>query len=256
MVDVIIGVPMYRKGAYVLDKFLANQKEIQQNYPSSELIFATEQEDYIKELEELLHSSEVRGRVLLFDVIKPDYAKGRVWNITCGRESIRQYFVSQADAKFLLCLDGDMICDPNIISIMLKEMHGFDAVYSGYNINLNGAYEMGTGCSLYARDAMKKVRFRCFEFKNNQVILEGCMLELDLIRSGSKIRKGIFLSILHYRTDKRFDETVPQSLGLFRKITGSRFVRYIIIKASIFFKCDISGTLQHFFYVTLKAIKR
>lgn len=256
MVDVVIGVPMCRKGAYLLDKFLANQKEIQQNYPSSELVFATEQEDYIKELEKALHSSGVRGRVLFFEVIKPDYAKGRVWNQTCGRESVRQYMVSQTDAKFLLCLDGDMIYDSNLISIMLKEIQGFDVVYSGYRLGYHAAYEMGTGCSLYKREIIQKVKFSCLEFTNHEVIAEGCMLELDLIRSGGRIKKGVFLPIRHYRTDKEFYDTVPQSIGLFRKITASRLVRYIILKASIMSKHDISGTLQHFLYVKLRPVKR
>ena len=30
--DVVVGAPIYRAGAYVLYKFLANQKEIQPNY--------------------------------------------------------------------------------------------------------------------------------------------------------------------------------------------------------------------------------
>lgn len=255
MVDVVIGVPICQKGAYVLDKFLANQKEIQRNYPSSELIFATEQEDYIKELENSLRSYGVRGKVLSFEVIKPDYAKNRVWNLTCGREAVRQYMLSQADARFLLCLDGDMIYDPNMIRIILKEIHGFNVVYSGYRLDRSAAYDIGTGCSLYTRDAIEKVRFRCLEFKNTYVIPEGFMLELDLIRSGIRIKKGVFLSIRHYKTSQEFYDIAPQTLGLFRKITASRFVRYIVIKASIFFKHDISVMLQRFFYVTLKIFR-
>jgi len=50
-VNVVVGAPIYRAGAYILDKSLANQKEIQKNYPSSELVFATSEPDFVKELE-------------------------------------------------------------------------------------------------------------------------------------------------------------------------------------------------------------
>jgi len=53
-VNVVIGTPIYRQGAYVLDKFLYNQKQIQQSYPLSELILATSEYDFIKELESLV----------------------------------------------------------------------------------------------------------------------------------------------------------------------------------------------------------
>jgi len=49
-VDVIVGTPICRRGAFIIDKFLANQKEIQQNYPSSELVLATEENDFVEEL--------------------------------------------------------------------------------------------------------------------------------------------------------------------------------------------------------------
>ena len=52
--DVLVGTPIYREGAYILEKFLANQKEIQQRYPPSELVLATVEHDFAEELEKTL----------------------------------------------------------------------------------------------------------------------------------------------------------------------------------------------------------
>jgi len=254
VVEVVIGTPICRRSSFVLDKFLANQKEIQQNYPSSELVFATEEKDYIRELEGLISSYGLRGNVLYFDVIKQDYATLRGWNVTCGREAIRQYFVSQADAKFILWLDGDMIYDPNIINIMLKEIQGFDVTYSGYRGIQETGYEMGTGCSLYTKNIMGKVKFRYLAFPNHREFPESFMMEADLIRLGSRIKKGVFVSVRHYVTEQEFYDTAPQSVGLLRKIADSRFIRYPLIKASIFFKHDFFQPLHNFFSGKLKAI--
>ena len=99
-VDVVVGTPICRRGANIIDKFLANQKEIQQNYPQSELVLATEENDFIEELEVLISFYELRGRVILFEVIKPDYARSRLWNIACGREALRQYVLFQTAAGY------------------------------------------------------------------------------------------------------------------------------------------------------------
>ena len=94
-IDVVVGVLIYRQGAYIIDKLLANQKEIQQEYPSSELVLATNEGDFVQELERLLSHWGLRGRVILYETIKPEYARSKVWNIACGREAIRRYILSQ-----------------------------------------------------------------------------------------------------------------------------------------------------------------
>ena len=76
--NVVIGTPIYRQGTYIIDKFLANQKEIQQDYPSSELVLATCENDFVKELENLISLWELRGTILSYEVVKPEYARSRI----------------------------------------------------------------------------------------------------------------------------------------------------------------------------------
>jgi hypothetical protein len=253
-INVVVGTPIYRQGAYILDKFLANQKEIQQNYPSSELVFATNENDFGEELKSQLSFWGVRGEVILYKTIKPDYARSKNWNIACGREAIRKYTLSQIEASYLLFLDADMTFDPSVIKIMEEEIQGYDVVFSGCASREFKGYELGAGCSMLTRHTLEKIRFRCLEFKNGEVILEGCMRELDLIKLGSKAKKGFFISIDHYKSENEAKSVNPQPLGLFRSITTSRFVRYILISTSIILKHDISGRLARLVYSFLPEI--
>jgi len=254
-VNVVVGTPIYRRGAFVLDKFLANQKEIQQNYPSSALVLATEEDDFIEELERLLSSWDLKGKVISFTVAKPDYARNKAWNLACGRETIRQYVLSQTEAGYLLFLDADMTFDPNVIEIMEREIQGYDVVYSGYRLHKYGAYDVGTGCSMFTRGVLEKLRFRCLEFKNGELIGEGHMCELNLIELGSRTKKGFFLSIVHYKSEKEAASVTPRPLGLLRTITNSSAVRYPLIKASIIVRHDITMRLQYLVYGFLAAIR-
>ena len=241
-VRVVVGVLIYRAGAYILDKFLANQKEIQKNYPSSELVFATNEPDFVKELEGALSLWALRGKVLCYETIKPEDARSRLWNIACGREAIRQYTLSKTKAKYLLSLDADMTYDPNIIGIMEREIQGYDVVYSGYHTRLGpGIILEGGGCCMLTAAAMKDVRFRCLEFKNGVAIPEDTLLELDLIRSHKRIKKGFFLAISHYDNKRQEKNISPRPVGLYWRITRSVFVRYARVRASIVFKHDVGG---------------
>jgi len=241
-VRVVVGVLIYHAGAYILDKFLANQKEIQKNYPSSELVFATNEPDFVKELEGALSLWALRGKVLCHETIKPEDARSRLWNIACGREAIRQYTLSKTKAKYLLSLDADMTYDPNIIGIMEREIQGYDVVYSGYHTRLGpGIILEGGGCCMLTAAAMKDVRFRCLEFKNGVAIPEDTLLELDLIRSHKRIKKGFFLAISHYDNKGQEKNISPRPVGLYWRITRSVFVRYARVRASIVFKHDVGG---------------
>jgi len=182
-VNVVVGAPIYRAGAYILDKSLANQKEIQKNYPSSELVFATSEPDFVKELEGALGHRALKGKVLCYETIKPDYAKSRLWNIACGREAIRQYTLSKTKAKYLLTLDADMTYDPNIIGILEKEIQGYDVVYSGCALRDLGVALAGGGCCMLTATVVEKIGYRCIEFKNGVAISEDTLLEFDLIKS-------------------------------------------------------------------------
>ena len=247
-VNVVVGVPIYRAGAYILDKFLANQEEIQQSYPSSELVFATSEPDFVKELEGALSLWGLKGKVLRYEIIKPDYAKSRFWNVACGKEAIRRYTLSKTKAKYLLSLDADMTYDSNIIGIMEKEIQNCDVVCSGYPLRDFGMCLTGGGCCMLTAALMKGVRFRCLEFKNGVAISEDTLLELDLIRSGKRMKKGFFLAISHYDNEGQAKAIRPRPLGLYRRITQSGLVRYALIRASITSKHNIGDWLRRLIY--------
>ncbi len=242
--NVVIGTPIHRQGSYVLDKFLSNQKQIQQTYPSSELILATSEYDYIKELESLVSFWKLRGTVLLYEIVKPDYARSNIWNIACGREAIRQYTLSQTEARYLLFLDADMIFEPSVIKIMEKEIQGYDVVFSGHQLRHYGTGLAGAGCMMLPRSILGKIRFRCYEFKNGEVIFEDNVLEMDLFRLGSRIKKGFFLSISHYTSATEARHITPQPVRILRKITTCAFARYWLIRASIMTRHNIPWKLK------------
>lgn len=247
-VNVVAGAPIYRAGAYILDKFLANQKEIQQNYPSSELVLATVEGDYVEELERLLSSWGLRGKVLRYETVKPDYARSGVWNVACGREAIRQHVLSKPEARYMLSLDVDMTYDPSMIEIMEREIQGYDVAYGGYAGRTVGMVNGGLGCTMFTKEALERIKFRCYEFKNGDVLDEGVTLEMDLIRLRQRFKRGFFLSIAHYENETEAKCTDPHPLGLFHKITNFPPIRYTLIRASIVVRRDITGRLHRLLY--------
>jgi len=149
-------------------------------------------------------------------------------------------------------MNADMTYDPLVIKIMKKEIQGYDVVFSGCASRDFKGYELGAGCCMLNRRTLEKISFRCLEFKNGEVIL---LQELDLIKLGSKVKKGFFLCINHYKSKNEAKSVDPQPLGLFRSITTSRFVRYILISASIMLRHDISGRLARLVYRFLPEIR-
>ena len=243
-VNIVIGTPIYCQGAYVLDKFLSNQKQIQQSYPSSELILATSEYDFIKELERLVSFWKLRGTVLFYEVVKPDHARSSIWNVASGREAIREYTLSQTEARYLLFLDADMIFGPSVIKTMETEIQGYDVVLSGYPLHRYGIGLAGAGCVMLTRSILEKVKFRCYEFKNGEVIFEDNLLEMDLFRLGSRVKKGFFLYISHYRSATEARHITPQPVGILRKIANCAFARYWLIRASIMIQHNIPWKLK------------
>ena len=255
-VNVVVGTPIYRQGAYIIDKFLSNQKEIQQNYPSSELVLATNEDDFSNELNSLLSFWEVGGEVILYETVKPDYVRSKAWNIACGREAIRQYILSQTEARYLLFLDADITCDPLVIKIMEKEMQGYDVAFSGCPLWDYGIGLAGAGCMILTRSILKKVKFRCYEFKNGEVISEDSVLEMDSFRLGRRIKKGFFLSLSHYRSANEARHITPQPVGALRRIANCAFVRYVLIRASIMIQHNIPWKLKVLLYRFLNTIEK
>ncbi|MFC1958878.1 hypothetical protein ACFLV6_03085 [Chloroflexota bacterium] len=242
--DVVIGTPIYRQGAYVIDKFLSNQKQIQQSHQLSEIVLATCEHDYIEELENLISLWELRGTVLSYKVVQPEYAQSRIWNIACGREAIREYILSKTEARYVLFLDADMTFEPSVIKIMGKEINGYDVVFSGYPIQHYGIGLAGLGCAMLTKSTLEKVKFRCCEFKNGEVIFEDNLLEMDLFRLGRRVKKGFFLSINHYMSATRTRSIAPQPVGILRRITNWPFARYGLIRASIMVRHNVPWKLK------------
>lgn len=245
-IDVVIGAPVYRQGAYVIEKFLHNQKQIQHSYPSSMLVLATNEYDYVKELEGLIRSWDLNGVVLTYDVVRPDYARSSIWNIAGGREAVRQYALSQTEASYLLFLDADMIFETSMIQLLEREIQGYGAVFCGYPLRNYGIGLAGAGCVMLTRKAFEMISFRCYEFKNGEVIFEDNVLEMDLFRTGSRIKKGFFLSIDHYVTADNVLHIARRPVGFVQKLTNCALIRFLLIWISITVRYNIPWKLKVF----------
>jgi len=131
--DVIVGVPICRRTSFVLDKFLANQREIQTAYLGCRLVLATDEPDFVEELKEQIRLHSVRGDVIAYETTKPDYARSRFWAVACGREALRQYALSSG-GEYFLSLDSDMVYAPSVIGTMKDKMKCHDVAISGYSM--------------------------------------------------------------------------------------------------------------------------
>jgi len=242
--NVMVGTVMSRKVAYILDRFLFNQNEIQKSYPYCSLLMATVEPDFALELKERIIQCNLRGDVIKYDIIKPEYAKARTWAVTCGREAIRNYMVSRTKAEFLLFIDSDMIVDPLVIPILKDEIKECDVIHSIYKLRYGGTNATGLGCSLIKRAALINNEFRCLEFKNGQAILGEGIFEMHLFEQKRKIRRGYFLKITHYVNEKKGYTVIPKSLNPIKKLTNLLFIRYLLLKISILIHFDIPKALQ------------
>ena len=253
--NVVIGTPIHCQGTYVIDKFLSNQKQIQQDYTSSELILATSEYDFTKKLENAVSLWELRATVLFYDVAKPSYARSPIWNITAGRETIRKYMLSQTEARYLLFLDSDMTFEPSVIETLERKIRDCDVVFSGYPLKCHGIGLAGAGCLMLSRNILERIQFRCYEFQNGEVIFEDNLLEMDLFRLGSRVKKGFFLSISHYTSARDARHITPQPVSMIRRMLNCSLIRYGLIRASITIHRNIPWNLK-LFLIRLKAFVR
>lgn len=136
---------------------------------------------------------------------------------------------------------------------MEREFQGYDVLFSGYPGRHYGVC-IGVGCSMLNQGTLEKVRFRCREFKNGTVISEADLLEMDLTKLRQRLKRGFFLSVCHYKNENEAKCIAPKPLGLFRRITTSRLVRYALIRASIIVRWDIPWHLRVFLYRSPGAI--
>lgn len=251
MTKVLIGTTIVRKSAYILDKFLINQKNIQNNFAGAELVIATDEIKFIGKLKNHFEKYKLKGEVLYYETKKPDYAKDRNWSIAAGRDKCRQYAVND-DFDFLLIVDTDMIYDNSLIQILLGISNGYDIVQSGYNLH-NSKIGFG-GCNLIGKDILKKTKFRCAEFKNGVIIEEGNMFEYDSFRKRARIEKGVFVWIEHYSSPTKKVFVKPVKLSLRKKFMIQPAIRYLVVRLSLCLKRDISSIVQNIIH-TKKIIK-
>lgn len=242
--DIMVGTVISRKTAYILGRFLSNQSEIQKAYPHCVLLMATVEPDFALELKEKIKQYNLRGGVIKYDIIKPKYTEARTWNITCGREAIRNYMVSKTKAEFLLFVDSDMIVDPRVIQILKDEIKECDVIHSIYKLRYGGTNATGLGCSLIKRATLINNKFRCLEFENGQSIHGEGIFEMHLFEQKRKVRRGYFLKITHYVNKEKGYTVIPKSLNPIKKITNLLLVRYLLIKMSILVHFDIPKALQ------------
>jgi hypothetical protein len=245
--DVIAGTPICRRSAFVLDKFLTNQREIQQAYPDCELVLATDEPDFIAELEEQLGSHHLRGEVITYETVKPDYARSRIWSVTCGREAIRQYALLRG-AEYLLCLDGDMVYDPAVVSIIKTKIQGFDVAYSGFRFRRRGTLGFGTSCFMINRKILSKITFKCYEFRNGQELDDGESIFLELFRCRARLNKGFFVSIKHYMDRHQYYDVEPQPMRWYQTLTHIPMVRYIMTRVAVLTRYNIARRLHFRLY--------
>ncbi len=226
--NIIVGTVIYPHGAYILDKFIANQQEIQNLYPNCELIFATADSDFASFLKDLMKSSGLKGTVLIYEIIKPSYARSIWWNVACGREILRKYVLANTEANYLHFMDADMIFDPHVLEIMEREIQGYDIVFSGYPLRNHGVGLAGCGCMLLSRNILEQITIRCLEFKNGEVIFEDNLIELDAFRAKRRIKKGFFVTISHYTSKTEFKRITPRPVDSIRRITEFSFRQVLL----------------------------
>ena len=244
---VLIGTTVIRKYAFVLDKFLENQKNIQNNFIGSELVIVTDEINFLEELRNYFIRYNLKGEVVYYKIQKPDYAKDRIWSITCGREAIRQFAIKNKP-DYLLSVDADMIFDNSLIQIFLGISNGFDVVQSGYKGRATDNIGFGLSCTLISKDIFEKLVFRCKEFKNGQLICDGDMFEYDAFRKGAKIKKGIFVEIEHYVDTKKKIAIKPYNLTLQKRLLVSPAMRYLMVASSLCLRYDLGSLLQKVIY--------
>jgi hypothetical protein len=230
--EVIICCLISRGSSFLLDKFLANQQEIQRAYPPCKLLLTANDIDYAIELRKTLDSCHLKAEVITFETIRPDYAKSRLWDIACGREALRKYALT-LKADWFLLLDTDMTYDTSIIQILLEKAEKSEVVFSGYRARLWNTLTYGAGCLLINRRVYERIRFRCIEFKNHLVFQEDELFEMDSFRAHARIKKGIFLENKHFKNTDEYNQIVPGPVGLLRRLTTLPFARYLLLKIEI-----------------------
>ena len=241
--DVIAGVPICRRTAFVLDRFLANQREIQAAYPKCTLTLATDETDFVEELREQLRLHSLRGEVITYETVKPEHARTRLWSITCGREALRRHVLAKK-ASFFLSFDADMVFAPSVVAIMKSQIAGFDAVFSGYRVPPCGVMVYANGCFLIKSEVLNDFAFTCWEFGAGDVIDESETVAWGLFKCHAKLNIGTFVFAEHYWNRESCYAVEPHPTGWFRILTNKPLFRFMLIQTRILVRHNIARELQ------------
>lgn len=244
---ILIGTTVARNFTYALDKFLQNQRKIQNIAPNLELVITTDDINLVKKLSDCMDNYNLRGKVICYKTQMPSYASDRSWSIAQGRETVRRYALDN-NFSYLLSVDADMVYDISLVQILLRKCDSYDIVQSGYKGRSINNIGFGLSCTLLKREILEKMVFRCLEFKNSHVIEDGNMFEYDLARIRAKVNKGVFLSINHYSSADEKTSICPQRLSLGKRIMTLSISRYLLVKVSIIFRYDFCSALQRIVY--------
>jgi len=240
---ILIGTTLVSKYTYVLDKFLKNQKAIQKEYPDSELVISTSDDNF-----RIDAPRELKYKVIKYQ--KPSITdtdihfilqKNRILDMVEGRNVARSYFL-RSDADYFLSVDADMVYDVNLISILMDEIKNYDIVMSGY-MKKNHRLGYSLGCALIRRKVLEKVKFNCLIFSSSpdmpNIIEDGWMFEHDAIQKGFKIKRGIFVRIDHIVNEKDELRIIPRRITTWEKIKTNSAIRYLLVKLCILTKRDL-----------------
>ncbi len=239
---VVIGTTITKLPAYILEEFFSNQKEIQENYPDSELVISTSDDNFRIDTPRELKCKIIKyQKSVITDTDIFTANKIRILDMVEGRNVARSYFL-RSDAEYFLSVDADMIYDPNLISILMDEIKNYDIVMSGY-MKKNHRLGYSLGCALIRRKVLEKVKFNCLIFPSSpdmpNIIEDGWMLEYDAIQKGFKIKRGIFVGIDHIVSEKDKLEVIPRRITTWEKIKTNSAIRYLIVKLCILTKRDL-----------------
>ena len=226
--SVLVGTTICRRTSFLLDKFLSNQREIQEFSPDCGLVLSTDEADLAAELKRAVSAYHLRGEVVEYETVKPAYARSYLWSLTCGREALRQHFLSYG-AEYLLLLDGDMVLEPSAVNILQDRIRGYDVIWSGFRFLPKDDLRFAGGCIMINRKILARNHFRCHEFGNGELIFEDELFDMDSFKCRARVKKGVFLAVKHYRSEQEYSETRPQPVGWFRRLTNSPVARYVLM---------------------------
>jgi hypothetical protein len=241
---VIIGTPISKSKSYILDKFLENQRAIHRVYPNSRLVMATCDPEF----------SAVPGVELIsYGVTCPPDVPVWSYNIAFGRDALRRYTI-EAGAEYLLFCDCDQTYDESVIPVLLEKIKGYDVIFSGVRIRVDGTWGYGGNFVMLSRKILEKIVFRTMVWSKDgkRGLAEDQILDYDLFKLRAKVRKGIFVANYHYRSADDGVEITPRPVGLFRRVVNSQPVRFVLVSLSMLLHYNVEWELHSLITTRLK----